>query len=71
MVDPKPNDKPTINLKVLREKRGWNKTQAAAELGFSTTFYSGVERGQKGMSLKMMHAIIRVFNVKYEDFYKK
>ena len=59
-----------INLKELRERRGWSKTDAAAELGFSRSYYSEVEDGRTGISVKMMHEIIRVFNVKYEDFYK-
>ena len=70
MINPKPDEKAKINLKVLREKRGWTKTRAAAELGFSIAYYSGVERGQRAISIKMMHAIIKVFNVEYEDFYK-
>ena len=59
-----------MDLRVLREKRGWTKIRTAAELGFSRTYYSDVENGKHGISLKMMHAIIKVFNVKYEDFYK-
>jgi transcriptional regulator with XRE-family HTH domain len=70
MVNPKPKEKPTINLKVLREKQGWTKAQAAENLGFSRPHYSDVENGKKGISVKMMHAIMNVFKVKYEDFYK-
>jgi len=64
------NDRPYINLRVLREKKGWTKSQAAVQLGFSRTYYSDVESGKHGISLKMMHAIMREFLVEYEDFYK-
>jgi transcriptional regulator with XRE-family HTH domain len=66
---PTPNEKPQINLKVLREKRGWTKVQTAEELGFSQSYYNEVESGKHGISIKMMHAIMRVFKVEYEDFY--
>jgi len=59
-----------IDLKTLREKKGWTKMRAAEELGFSRTYYSDVENGKHGVSLKMMHAIIKTFNVEYEDFYR-
>jgi len=64
------NDRPYINLRVLREKKGWTKSQAAVQLGFSRTYYSDVESGKHGISLKMMHAIMREFLVEYEEFYK-
>ena len=60
-----------INLRVMREKKGWTKTKAADELGFSRTYYSDVENGKNGISLNMMHAIMKKFNVEYEDFYNK
>ena len=64
------NDRPYINLRALREKKGWTKSQAAIQLGFSRTYYSDVESGKHGISLKMMHAIMREFLVEYEDFYR-
>jgi len=63
-------EKPQINLRKLREKRGWTKTQAADELGFSRTYYSDVENGKHGISLKMMHAVMRKYKVEYEEFYQ-
>jgi DNA-binding XRE family transcriptional regulator len=61
--------KPKINLKKLREERGWLQKEAAEELGFSRSYLVDVENGKKGISINMMNAIIRIFNVKYEDFY--
>jgi transcriptional regulator with XRE-family HTH domain len=61
---------PTINVKKLREERGWLQQESADRLGFSRSYLSDVESGRYGISFKMMNAIIRVFKVKYEDFYK-
>ena len=63
-------EKPRMNLRTLREKKGWTKMQAAEELGFSRTYYSDVENGKHGISLKMMHAVMKIFKVEYEDFYR-
>ena len=63
--------KPKIDLKTLRERRGWLQGKAADELGFSRSYLGMVESGRQGISVKMMHAIIRVFGVEYEDFYKE
>jgi len=63
--------KPQIDLKELRKNRGWTQWQAAAELGFCRSYISSVENGKQGISVEMMNAIIRVFGVKYEDFYSR
>ena len=62
-------DEKRINLRRLREQRGWTQTQAAAKLGFARAYVSRVETGKSGISLNMMHALIRVFHLKYADFY--
>ena len=61
--------KKTINLRELRERRGWTQVELAERLGFSRPFVSEVENGKRGISLGMMQAIMRVFNLKYEDFF--
>ena len=63
-------DKPHIDLKVLRKNKGWTQAQAAKRLGFCRTYISDVENGRQSVSKAMMHAIIQVFEVKYEDFYR-
>ena len=63
--------KPKIDLKQLRSRRGWTQEQAAEKLGFCRSYISIVETGKQGVSIDMMNAIIRVFKVKYEDFYNK
>jgi transcriptional regulator with XRE-family HTH domain len=57
-----------IDVRALREKRGWLQRQAAEELGISRSYLSAVENGKRGISLYMMNAIIRTFAVGYEDF---
>ena len=54
----------------LRYSKGWTQTRTAAELGFSRKHINEIERGKKKISINMMDAIIRVFDVNKEDFYK-
>ena len=61
--------KPQIDLKKLRQQRGWTQWQAAEELGFCRSYISAVENDKQSISVEMMRAIIQVFGVKYEDFY--
>ena len=61
--------KPWIDLKALRESRGWEQKQAANALGFDRSYIACLEIGRNGFSVNMINAIIRVFGVKYEDFY--
>ena len=63
-------DKPQIDLKALRIKKGWSHMETAKKLGFCRTYYTDVENKRQGISKAMMRAIIQVFNVKYEDFYQ-
>jgi len=63
-------DKPQIDLKALRNKKGWSQLETAEQLGFCRTYYTDVENKRQGISKAMMRAVIRVFKVKYEDFYQ-
>ena len=58
-----------IDLRKLRVSRGWLQSEAAEALNVSRPYLSAVENGKRGISMNMMAAIIRVFGVKYEDFY--
>jgi transcriptional regulator with XRE-family HTH domain len=62
-------DKAWIDVKELRKKRGWLQREAEEQLGVTRAYLSSVEHGSRGISLSMMAAIIRVFGVRYEDFY--
>jgi transcriptional regulator with XRE-family HTH domain len=57
-----------IDVRALREERGWLQRQAAEELGVSRSYLSAVENCKRGISLRMMEAVIKTFGVKYEDF---
>ena len=63
--------KPQINLRKLRKERGWTQEQVASELGFCRSYISVIENGKQGLSGEMINAIIKVFDVKYEDFYNE
>jgi len=58
-----------INVRELRKNRGWTQMQAAIALGFCHSYITAVETESRGISLGMMVALVRVFDVKYEDFY--
>ena len=45
--------------------------QTANALGFCRSYIAGVETGSRGISLGMIVALFRVFDVKYEDFYQE
>jgi len=60
---------PWIDLKKLREEKKWIQEEAAEKLGFTRSYLSAIENGRRGISIKVMEKIIKVFDVKYEDFY--
>ena len=62
--------KTTTNIKELRESKGWSQTRTAEELGFTRSYFAEVEKGRQGVSLHMMAALMRVFQLRYEDFYE-
>ena len=62
--------KPTMDIRKLREQHGLLQWEAADKLGFCRSYLALVENGKQGISIAMMNALIRVFGVKYEDFYK-
>ena len=60
-----------IDIRKLRQDQGWLQREAAEKLGVTRSYISAVENGKRGISMRIMEAIIRVFDVKYEDFIKK
>jgi len=63
--------KPHIDLLAMRNERNWTQEDTAKHLGFSRSYYSEVEIGKQSISTRMMYAIIKVFGVQYEDFFKE
>ena len=59
-----------IDVKELRTGRGWLQWETADKLGITRAHLSAVENGKRGISKNMISSIIRVFNVKFEDFVK-
>jgi len=57
-----------IDVKKLRTDRGWLQREAAEKLGVTRAHLSAVENRKKSVSITLMTAIIKVFNVKYDDF---
>ena len=62
--------KPQINLRALRQQRGWTQNETAKALGFCRSYIADVENRRGSISVGMMNAIITAFGVKYEDFYR-
>ncbi len=63
-------EKAWIDLKKLRVDRGWRQRETAEKLGVSREYISAIENDKRGISMKMMGRIIRVFGVSYEDFFQ-
>jgi transcriptional regulator with XRE-family HTH domain len=63
-------EKAWIDLKKLRTDHGWRQTETAEKLGVSREYVSAIENGRRGISMTVMDAIIRVFGVPYEDFFR-
>jgi len=59
-----------IDVRGLRNDREWTQREVADKLGVSRSYLSAVENGKRNISMTMLEAIIRVFNVRYEDFAK-
>ena len=61
--------KTTINLRALRESRGWTQERAAEEMGITRVHLADLETGRRRISLEMAQVLIRVFHLKFEDFF--
>jgi transcriptional regulator with XRE-family HTH domain len=59
-----------IDLRKLRTEHGLIQEEASEKMGVTRAYLSAIENGRRDFSLRMIQAIIRVFNVKYEDFYQ-
>ena len=57
-----------IDLKALRFERGWLQRETAKKLGVSRSYISSLENRKRTISMNMMGAIMKVFNVGYDDF---
>ncbi|MDR2892016.1 MAG: helix-turn-helix transcriptional regulator [Deltaproteobacteria bacterium] len=62
--------RPWIDLRKLRKERGWTQAVAANQLGVTREHVSAIENGKRGISMKMMSAIIQVFGMAYKDFFQ-
>ena len=60
---------PHINLTALRKQKNWTQAYTAKHLGYSRSYYSEVELGKQSISIRMMYSIIKVFGVRYDDFF--
>jgi len=58
-----------IDVRKLRAARAWRQSETAEALGVTRAYLSAMENGKRGISLNMMMAIMRVFDVKFEDFF--
>jgi len=57
-----------IDIRQLRVDRGWLQWETAEKLGITRAHLSAVENSRREISTKMIAAIIRVFNIKLDDF---
>ena len=62
------SEKLWIDVKELRLNRGWLQEEAAEKLGISRAHLSAIENEKRGISTNMIAAIIRVFDLKLDNF---
>jgi len=52
------------NLHVMREKLGWSQEELAERSGIHRTYISGLERGKRNPTLKLIQAIAVSMGIK-------
>ncbi len=63
------SDKAWIDLKMLREAKGWLQADVAERLGVSREYVSFMENGRRAISRKNFQGIIDAYGATYEDFH--
>jgi len=58
-----------MNLKRLRERRGWSQLELARELGVTAAHINNVESGLKGVGLDRIERWARIFDVPIAEFF--
>ncbi len=58
-----------IDVRALRVSRGWIQDETAKKLGIARSHLSAIENNKCGITIQTMDAFIRVFGLKYEDFF--
>jgi len=58
-----------FDLAALRKQHGLTQSELARKLGFSRSYIAMIEAKKQGFSKRVMHEIIKHFDVDYEDFY--
>lgn len=54
------------NIQFFRKNAGMTQAQLAERINVSTAFVSRIERGEKGVSLKVLDALAEEFQVSYD-----
>jgi len=57
-----------IDIRSLRQKKGWRQQETANKIGVSRSYLSAMENKRRGISANIMESIINIFGVRYEDF---
>jgi DNA-binding XRE family transcriptional regulator len=58
-----------LNLRRLREKKGWSQLELARELGVTAAHINNVETGLKGVGLDRIERWARIFDVPIAEFF--
>lgn len=54
------------NIQRFRKNAGMTQAQLAEKINVSTAFVSRIERGEKGVSVKVLDALVEEFQVSYD-----
>jgi transcriptional regulator with XRE-family HTH domain len=56
-----------VNLKKIREQRGYQQKQVALEIGIGTTNYNRVENGQREASIEVLDKLANFYGITIDE----
>ena len=58
------------NVRRFREARGWSQEQLSEMSGLHRTYISGIERGVRNPTVKIVHEIAMALGIKVSQFFE-
>lgn len=58
-------------IRQLREAKGWNQEQFAAEAGIDRSYAHGLENGRRNITVLKLHSLARTLGVRIHDFFDR
>lgn len=61
----------SANVRKFRRRKGWSQEQLAEESGLHRTYVSGVERGARNPTIKVIAVLAKALGIKTADLLKE